>query len=153
MLPPVLFFLVAFNLLALTAQLSGARAGLITYATAVISALICGKAVLLAEHLPFFNRFPERPLAWNVVWKALLLSLVTTVIRLLEHGIEGWRADPRLGGGAEAVLAEFSWAHFTMIQLWLAGLFLVYTAFAELGAALGHGRLRRMFFGPMEEAT
>lgn len=150
MLPPFLFFLFAFNLLALTAHLSGAPGGLMHAATAFVSALICAKAVLIADAMPFFNRFPERPLIWNVVWKTLLYSLITTFLRLLEHGFEAWRADPHLGEGVAALEAQFTWAHFTMIQLWLAALFLVYTAFRELSEVVGRDRVRRIFFGPME---
>ncbi len=148
--PPTLFFFVAFNLLALTAQLSGAPGGLLGYATASLTALVCGKAVLLADRLPFFNRFPERPLIWNVVWKALLCSALSSVIRLAEHGVEAWNADRHLGAGARALEASFTWSHFTMIQLWLAVLFLVYAAFGEIAGVLGRDRMQRMFFGPME---
>lgn len=150
MVPPFLFFLLAFNLLALTAQLAKAPGGLMHYATAVISALICAKAVLIADAMPFFNRFPERPLIWNVVWKTLLYSLITSLLRLLEGGFEAWRADPHLGEGVEALAAQFTWARFTMIQLWLTALFLVYTAFRELAEVVGRERVWHLFFGPME---
>ena len=150
LMPPLLFFLVAFNLLALTAELSGARGGLLSYATASLSALVCGKAVLLADRLPFFNRFPDRPLIWNVVWKALLYTLITLAIRLVESSFDAWRTDPHLGTGAEEMIAHFTWAHFTMIQLWLALLFLVYSAFHELMEAVGFERTWRLFFGAPE---
>lgn len=150
MVAPFVFFLAAFLLLALTARLAGAPGGLLTFAAAIVSALICAKAVLIADRLPFFNRFPDRPLMWNVVWKTLLYTLLTSLIRLIEHGFEDWRADPHMGAGAEALISQFSWTRFTMIQLWLAGLFLVYTAFRELADVVGRDRVRRIFFGPME---
>ncbi|MER2508469.1 MAG: hypothetical protein ABTQ27_06870 [Amaricoccus sp.] len=148
LLPPTLFFLVAFNLLALTAWLSGSGASF-GFASASLSALVCGKAVLVADNRGFFNRYPARPLMWNVLTKTLLYSALSTVIRLLEHGVHGWLASPRLGSGVEFVLADFSWAHFAMIQLWLAALFLVYTAFGELIGVIGRERMAQLFFGPV----
>lgn len=150
LIPPFLFFLVAFNLLALTAHLSGAPGGLMTYATAAVSALICGKAVLISDSLPIFRRAPDRPLIWNVIGKTLLYSAVSTAIRLLEQGIDAFRHQPHLGAGVKEEVAAFTWAHFTMTQLWLAALFLVFTAFHELAGVVGRDRVYAIFFGPPE---
>lgn len=152
LVPPMLFFLVAFNLLALTAQLSssGATFG---YATACVSALICAKAVLIADNRLLPTRWPARPLIWNVAWKALFYALLSTAIGLLDHGVRGWLGDRHLGAGAEQVIAGFNWPHFVMIQVWLATLFLVYATFAEMIAAIGRERMRRLFFGPVEAAV
>lgn len=150
LVPPFLFFLVAFNLLALTAHLSGAPGGLLTYATAAVSALICAKAVLISDSLPVFRRAPDRPLIWNVIGKTLLYSAVSTAIRLIERGLDAFRHQPHLGAGLREEVAAFTWAHFTMTQLWLAALFLVFTAFHELAGVVGPDRVRRIFFGPPE---
>ena len=37
-----------------------------------MAALILGKAVLLADMLPLINRYPDRPLGFNVAWKTLI---------------------------------------------------------------------------------
>lgn len=152
LIPPTLFFLVAFNLLALTGELArpGGSASWFTYATASVAALVCGKAVLLADNLPFLNRYPSRPLIWNVVWKAAIYMAVTLLIRLAEHLIRGaWHRD---GLSAELAEAGFSWTHFALIQLWLGVLFLNYCAIGELMRALGKGRVLRLFFGPVTPA-
>ena len=36
-----------------------------------VAALILGKAVLLADMLPVINRFPDKPLIYNVTWKTI----------------------------------------------------------------------------------
>jgi len=38
----------------------------------------------VADKLPFFNRYPHKPLIWNAGWKAGLYVLVALVFRLLE---------------------------------------------------------------------
>ena len=37
-----------------------------------VAALILGKAVLVADMVPMINRFPNRPLIYNVAWKTLI---------------------------------------------------------------------------------
>ena len=152
LVPPTLFFLVAFNLLALTAELArpGGVSSWFTYASASVAALVCGKAVLLADDLPFLNRYPDRPLIWNVAWKAAIYMALTLLIRLGEHLLRGaWHRD---GLSAELAEAGFSWAHFALIQIWLGVLFLNYCALGELMRALGRGRIPRLFFGPVTPA-
>jgi hypothetical protein len=151
MLPPTLFFLVAFNLIGLSlAVLQPGPVGSLTFATATVAALICGKAVLIADKLPFFNRYPDRPLIWNVVWKALLYVAITGLFRLIDTMVHGWLDDRHVGAGVEHALAGFAWPRFLIIQLWLAALFLVYTLFSELVLTFGRERMMRLFFGPVE---
>src|SRR6266581_2811270 len=45
-----------------------------------VAALILGKAVLIADMLPMINRFPNKPLIYNVAWKTLIYLLVATLI-------------------------------------------------------------------------
>jgi hypothetical protein len=151
-LPPMVFFLVSFNLLVLTVALiaRGESGDLPSYAAATVAALVCGKAVLIADKLPFFNRFPDRPLIWNVIWKALLYVAITVLFRLIETMIHGWLYDRHVGAGVEHALAGFAWPRFLIIQLWLAALFLVYTLFSELVLTFGRERMMRLFFGPVE---
>ncbi len=155
MLPPTIFFLVSFNLIVLTVALlsEGGGASLASHAGASVAALLCGKAVLIADKLPFFNRYPDRPLAWNVAWKAGLYVLVTLLFRLLEAVLSAATGDYGLAGGLEREAAEFSWARFAAIQLWLVILFVAYTAFGELVGQIGRARMLAMFFGPMPEPS
>lgn len=151
LVPPVVFFLIAFNLLALTAALARpGENGVFTYAAASIAALICGKAVLIADYLPFFDRYPHRPLIWNVLWKSMLYVAITGAIRLAEQMIRGWLGNRHLGGGIEHAIAAFDWRSFVVVQLWLTVLFLIYTGFAELMLAVGRDKVARLFFGPVE---
>jgi hypothetical protein len=151
MLPPTVFFAVSFNVLVLTVALfsDGRFASLPTHMTATVAALLCGKAVLIADRLPFFNRYPDRPLAWNVAWKAALYVLVTLVVRLLERLLGAATADAGFAAGLAEEAAAFDWARFCAVQLWLVLLFLAYAAAGELIGQMGRERVMRMFFGPM----
>ncbi len=152
LVPPTLFFLVAFNLLAFCVAVLWHGTGGIppTYAAATIAALVCGKAVLLADKLPFFNRFPDRPLVWNVAWKTLVCVLVALVIQVLEHLLSAATGDYGFRTGVQNAVSQFTWARFTAVQILLGWLFFGYFAFAEMVAVFGYERMRRLCFGPLE---
>jgi hypothetical protein len=72
--PPTLFFVIGFNLIVLTTQLVLADY-LIHFANfmlVAISALVVGKAVLVANALPFLRRFDTAPIVQPVLFKTFV---------------------------------------------------------------------------------
>lgn len=155
MLPPTIFFFVTINIVVLIRALltKGTGLSLPTFATIVISALILGKAVLIANMLPFINRFPEKPLIWNAGWKTLMYMVVATFIHYLERLHEFWKETHAIGAANHQLLTQMNWAHFWAIQLMLLVLIFNYCVFAELSRVIGEQKLRRMFLGPMPLAA
>ncbi|MDR3101053.1 MAG: hypothetical protein LBV73_28810 [Paraburkholderia sp.] len=94
-LPPTIFFFVILHIVALIRSLMVKGTGIPMPATAsiLIASLILGKAVLIADMLPFINRFPSKPLVWNVSWKTLIYTLVALVIHYLERLYDYWNYD------------------------------------------------------------
>jgi hypothetical protein len=103
--------------------------------------------VLIADLLPAINRFPEKPLAYNVVWKTLIYVVAALVLHYLERLVEYWKAAGGFVAGNEKMLAEIIWPHFWAIQLILIVLIFNYCVLHEFGRALGSKKLREMFFG------
>jgi hypothetical protein len=50
-------------------MLKGTGISPLTSISVAVAALILGKAVLIADMLPPINRFPNKPLIYNVAWK------------------------------------------------------------------------------------
>src|SRR3982751_3000921 len=73
-----------------------------------VAALILGKAVLLADMLPMINRFPDKPLIYNIAWKTLIYWLVATLIHYLERLVDFWRQTGGFAAGNRKLLAEIS---------------------------------------------
>ena len=148
LIPVTLFFFVAFQLLALTDALMlkqyGIHSG--TFLGATLLALVVAKVVVLTDHFALVNRFPEKPLIYNVIWKTLIYFVAALAFRYLEHLIHFWRKSADFAEANRRLFEEIVWPHFWAVQLWLLVLLLVYCAFRELVRALGRERIIAMFF-------
>ena len=114
-----------------------------------VAALILGKAVLIADMLPMINRFPNKPLIYNVAWKTLIYLLAATLIHYLERLIDFWRQAGGFVAANEKLLAEIVWPHFWAIQIILLVLIVMYCTMHELVRVIGREKVLRIFFGPM----
>jgi hypothetical protein len=148
-IPPTVFFFIAFQLIAFTRALMLQEYGIrvSTFVTASIAALVVAKVVLIVDLLPFVNRFPEEPLIYNVVWKTVFYLVVALLVRYVEHLIPFVREHGDLVMANRRLLDEVVWPHFWAIQIWLLVLFFVYCALRELIRVLGRDRALNMFFG------
>src|SRR5438045_8508993 len=97
-----------------------------------ISALILSKAVLIADILPMINRFPNKPLIYNVAWKILIYLLAATLIHYVERLIDFWRQTGGFVAGNKELLAKIVWPHFWAIQIILFALIAMYRTLYEL---------------------
>jgi len=152
LLPPTIFFLVALHLVAIlrVLMLKGTGIALGTSASITVAALVLGKAVLLADLLPFINRYPHKPLAYNIAWKTAIYMLMATLLHYLERLVEFWREAGGLAAANQKLLAEMVWPHFWAIEILLFVLILMFCTAREVIRLLGVDKVRRMFFGPPE---
>jgi hypothetical protein len=155
LLPPTVFFFVALHILALIYALMDKRTGINmpTSATVTVAALILAKSVLLADLMPFINRYPGKPLVWNVVWKTTVYFFVAAVLHYLERLYEFWKQAPDFLAANQKMLAEQVWPHFWAIQILLTVLILMYCVTSEVARVVGADKLKTMFFGPLPVKT
>tara|TARA_R110000823_G_scaffold171736_9_gene304171 strand:+ start:7728 stop:8240 length:513 start_codon:yes stop_codon:yes gene_type:complete len=150
-IPPFLFFLVAFHLVALLRALLqhqyGLEAGTVMNTT--IAALIVAKVVLLADLLPIVNRFPEKPLVYNIVWKTLIYQAAAIFVSYLEHLWDAYREVGSFAGAQSHLVDAVVWPHFWLVQILMLVLFLQYCTLREFSRAVGGQRMREMFLGPL----
>jgi hypothetical protein len=149
LLPPTIFFLIAFHIIVMSRTLMLREYGVKVSAVAgaTIGALLIGKVVLLADKLPAVNRFPDKPLIYNVAWKTLIYVLGALVVHYLEHLVPVWWRMGNLVAANRRLLDEVVWPHFWGIQLWLIVLLFVYCALRELIRAIGAREVWALFFG------
>jgi hypothetical protein len=150
-LPPTIYFFVALHLVMFIRVLMLKGTG-ITPSSSIsiaVAALILGKAVLLADMLPWINRFPQKPLIYNVAWKTMIYLLVSLVIHYLEHLYDFWRQTGGFVASNQKLLSEIIWPHFWAIQIILFVLIAAYCMVHELVRVIGKKKTLRIFFGPM----
>ncbi len=149
-IPPVIFFFIVFQLLAFTRTLILIEYGIQVsiFLNATIAALIVGKVVLIADKLPMVNRFPNKPLIYNIVWKTFIYIVAALLVRYVEHLIPFIREYKNLKVANNHLLDEVIWPHFWLVQIWLLICFFMYSTIRELVRILGRKHVRSMFFGP-----
>jgi hypothetical protein len=165
-LPPTIFFFVTFHVIALVHNLilKGEGVTATTTVSALMVSLVLGKVVLIADRLPFINRYPEKPLIYNVLWKTAvytvisiaihyvvwrtgLYTLVSIAIHSLEHLFEH---SGKAGSPAQAsrkLLDQIVWPRFVAVQIMLVVLIFVYCVARELTRVLGPHTVRELFLG------
>lgn len=148
LIPVTLFFVCAFNLLALTGRLMLHQYGIkpSSVMTATVLALVVAKVVVIADHFKLVNRFPEKPLAYNVVWKTLIYFSASFAFRYIEHLVRARLKTDSLAQAHHHLMDEVVWPHFWAIQIWLFILLLVYCTARELVRAVGRERVVRLYF-------
>ena len=150
-LPPTIFFFVTLHLVMFVRvlMLEGTGVSPSSSISIAITALIFGKAVLIADMLPIINRFPHKPLIYNIAWKTLIYLLISLVIHYLERLVDFWRQAGGFFAGNQKLLAEIVWPHFWAIQIILFMLVAMYCTMHELVRVIGKEKAMRIFFGPM----
>ena len=148
-LPPSIFFFIMLHIVALerSLMLKGSGVPLLSSLAVTIAALTLGKAVLLADALPLVNRYPDKPLAYNVVWKTTIYLIVATVVHYLENLYDFWKETGGLVAANQKLLAEIVWPHFWATELLLLVILFMYCTMRELVRVIGRDKVREMFFG------
>src|SRR5438552_19217252 len=151
LLPPSIFFFVALHIVTFVRalMLKGTGISPLSSISVAVAALILGKAVLIADLLPMINRFPTKPLIYNVAWKTLIYLLMSVFIHYLERLVDFWRQAGGFVAGNKELLAKIVWPHFWAIQIILLVLIAMYCTMHELVRVIGKEKVLRIFFGPM----
>jgi hypothetical protein len=109
LVPPTVFFAVGFNIIALTMQLvlDDYFVRFASFIVVTSAALVVGKAVLVANALPFLGRFDRAPLIQPILFKTAIYFAVVLVVQILERIVEYL-----LGGGTMAGISVRELAPF-----------------------------------------
>src|SRR6476620_3601265 len=86
-LPPTIFFFIGFNLILWTKRLILQEHGVefSGFFTAIVAALLVGKAVLVTDNLPFMRRFDGAPMILPILFKSAIYWVCVLIVRLVEE--------------------------------------------------------------------
>ena len=147
-LPPTVYFFVAFNLIVFTTnlmihdywfKLSG-------FLLATTTALIVGKAVLVANHIKWIHLYRGAPLIQPILYKTIFYTAVVFVVRLLERFLHLAFDAHGLPWALDTEIHSFNPHHFAAVQIWIFTSFFVYVTATEIGSLMGEGQLLRLLF-------
>lgn len=150
LIPPTVFFFIALHIVALLRTLMLKGTGITTQASisVALASIILGKAVLVADLMPFMNRYPNKPLIYNVVWKSMIYILLSMFIHYAEILFDLWMKNHNVVFDYKEMTASIVWPHFLATQILLAVLISIYCASRELIHIIGADKVKRIFFGP-----
>ena len=134
LLPTVIYFLIGFNLIALTKQIVLAQEGVVFlgWKAATIGALLVAKVVLIADKLPIMRRVKGPPAIRPVLYRTVLYTVLVFIAQMLEFVIEGWIDGGSLGAGFASLGTRLVPEHAAFVYLWVFALFFNYMAVVEL---------------------
>lgn len=114
---------------------------------ATFSALVVGKAVLVANNLPFIRHYDRAPLIRPILFKTFVYWIIVFLVRLLERFVHFSIIEHNSPSGFPSYLIfTFSWHRFVAISLWIFVLFLTYVTATEFSRLFGPGEIRRLLF-------
>jgi hypothetical protein len=147
-LPPTLYFFVAFNLIAFTTNLLTRNYWfhLASFMVATGLALIVGKVILVVDKTKLIDRFRGAPLIQPILYKTIFYTAVVFVVRVAERFIHLALDDGGFSAAFEAAAVDFNWRRFVAVQIWIFTCFLIYCTATELSALVGEGQMARLFF-------
>jgi hypothetical protein len=148
LLPPTLYFFVAFNLISFTTDLLVRNYWfhLTTFLLSTATALVVGKVVLVVDRVRLIDKFRGAPLIQPILYKTVFYSLVVLLVRLLEKIVHFALEAKGFGQAFETSVHDFTWHRFAAVHIWIFICFLIYVSATELNALLGEGQLVRLFF-------
>lgn len=147
-LPPTIFFFVGFNFVVFTTNLLLAdyAVAVSSFMLATVAALVVGKAVLVANAMPYLRRYDRAPLIQPILYKTAFYWVVVFFARLLERFVHFSIEGNSPADFIPYLRTIFSWHRFSAISLWIFVLFLIYVTASEVSRLFGPGELRRLFF-------
>ena len=148
-IPAAVFFFVAFQLLALTRSLilREYEIEISTFFAATFGALLVAKVILVVDLLPFVNRFPDRPLIYNILWKTGIYMISASAVRYIEHLVRFYIEYGDIADANRHLIDDLVWPYFWVVHIWLLVVFLMYCVITELIRVLGRERVRSIFLG------
>jgi len=112
------------------------------YGAACLNALIVAKVILIGEYAHLGVKHEDKPLAYSVIYKALVYGLLVFAFHLLEEVVKRLIHGKGLGGA----FSDFRIDELLTRSLVIFGTFLPLFAFRELARVIGPDKFRALFF-------
>ena len=109
-------------------------------------ALILAKVVLIVDEIEFFKFYKNKPLIYEVLWKALIYILVTLLFSYIAHLIHFWKSPLSFSEANKFMFRKLNMNHVMAVQLWLVVSVFLFCACRSLVNHFGRHDIKRLFF-------
>ncbi len=149
LIPAIIYFAICFNLFhfAQTLLMQPQDIQYTGYVGATLGAILAGKVILIAENIPFFNAFPNKPILYNITWKFFIYSIFVLLVQIIDHVLKQLYHTGNCYTACIRLLADLSQKEFWGIQMFVLMFFLVFIVFTELARVIGQSKMKEIFFG------
>lgn len=143
------FFATAFCVVIVVTRLMvrGSEIEIVGFGTAIFSAFVIAKVLIVVNLLPFVDAFPNKPIVYNILWKTPIYVSASIAFKYVEHIVRGLVRGLGASGAHREVMELFSTSMFWANQIWIALVFLVFLSAQELTRAIGRDTMLRIFLG------
>ncbi len=150
LLPPMLFFLLVFQLLGVVRSILEEQYDITAISTAsvVISALVVAKSILLANATKVLHWFSKRRLVYNLLWRITLYLLIIMLFQYLEELLPLWSKTGSLAAAHHHIVDNIHWPHFWVSHIVLLIFVTFYALGVELINAVGPHQALALFIKP-----
>jgi hypothetical protein len=144
---PVIFLFCSFQLVALTNWLLLESYSITPTHTvfAAVAALFGGKAILVANKLPYLHMFQGRPVLISVIWRSTVYAIFSVLFLCSERVVTGLFRDEGPLSSIETLTRHLSLPHVAANAIWLFVSLMLYNSYVEVDRHLGAGTLRKIF--------
>jgi hypothetical protein len=129
-----------------TLLLSAFHVRYLSYAFAVINALVIAKVILIGEYAHVGRKYEGRPLLMSAIYKAVLFSLLVFAFHLAEEALKGLLRGVRI----ERTFREIRLDDLLARSLVVFCVFIPLFAFRELRRVLGDEKFHALLFRARE---
>jgi len=146
---PTIFFFLVFHFMMITKALilDSYDMHWVSSASAVISALIVAKAILIINMTPAGRMFRDSRLVYHIAWITIVYSLLVAIIRYAEELIPSWSKYGSFAEANKVLIDNVSLPHFLVIQLWLLVSIAAFSVIVTIDQHFGPGSLKRALVG------
>ncbi len=146
---PACFFLAVFYLVVITKKLMLEQYHIeySGFVAATVGALVVAKALLLSDNIRFINKFPDKPLIYNVVWKTVIYGIATLIVQFGEEFVPICWKYRSVTIAFERGWDEIIWPHFWAVHILLVFFLSLYVSLRELARVLGEAEFIKIFLG------
>ena len=115
------------------------------FGSALLSALIVGKVVLLLGKTSFGNLFYKKILLLHILWRSLSYTLIVFIVTLAERIFNRYSEAGELSKTFTILWEQRDIHHFLAMNICVLLSFIFFNTFSAINSNMGDGQLKKLF--------